>query len=62
MAGNSSCYLDTLDVDALYAEFIVNGVKATPLANREWGRREFYVIDSSGNLLHFGQRIAAPAL
>jgi catechol 2,3-dioxygenase-like lactoylglutathione lyase family enzyme len=61
VAENTSCYLDTIDVDALHAEFIANGVKATPLANREWGRREFYVIDSSGNLLRFGQRIASPA-
>ena len=61
VAENTSCYLDTLDVDALHAEFVANGVKATPLADREWGRREFYVIDSSGNLLRFGQRIAPPA-
>ena len=61
VAENTSCYLDTIDVDALHAEFIANGVKATPLANREWGRREFYIIDSSGNLLRFGQRIASSA-
>ena len=61
LAENTSCVIDTLDVDALHAEFAANGVKTTPLADREWGRREFYVIDSSGNLLRFGQRIAPAA-
>ena len=60
VAENTSCYLDSPDVDALYAEFIANGVKATEPADRPWGRREFYVIDSSGNLLRFGQKLSSP--
>jgi hypothetical protein len=30
-----------------------------PPEDRAWGMREFYVMDPSGNLLRFGQLIAA---
>jgi catechol 2,3-dioxygenase-like lactoylglutathione lyase family enzyme len=57
IAENSGCCIRSDDVDALYAEFVANGVKATPPENRAWGRREFYFIDPSGNLLRVNQRL-----
>jgi catechol 2,3-dioxygenase-like lactoylglutathione lyase family enzyme len=59
IAENSGCCLRSEDVDALYAEFIANGVKAKPPEDRAWGMREFYVIDPSGNLLRINQRLPA---
>ena len=57
IAENSGCVIRTGDVDALYAEFVAHGVKAKSPEDRDWGRREFYVIDPSGNLLRIGQRL-----
>ena len=57
IAENSGCRIQTSDADALYAEFATNGVKAKPPEDREWGQREFYVIDSSGNLLRISQKL-----
>jgi catechol 2,3-dioxygenase-like lactoylglutathione lyase family enzyme len=62
IAENSGCYIDAVDVDNLYAEFIAAGVKAKPPEDRDWGRREFYVIDPSGNLLRLGQRLARKSI
>jgi len=59
IAENSGCSIRTPDVDALYAEFVASGVKAKPPEDRAWGLREFYVIDSSGNLLRIGQFLSA---
>jgi catechol 2,3-dioxygenase-like lactoylglutathione lyase family enzyme len=55
IAENSGCSIRTPDANALYAEFIANGVKAKPPEDRAWGLRKFYVIDPSGNLLRVGQ-------
>jgi len=60
IAENTGCCIRSEDVDALYAEFIASGVKATPPEDRAWGMREFYVIDPSGNLLRINQRIPPP--
>ena len=57
IAENSGCYIRSGDVDALYVEFIANGVTAKAPEDRAWGMREFYVIDSSGNLLRIGQTL-----
>jgi catechol 2,3-dioxygenase-like lactoylglutathione lyase family enzyme len=60
IAENSSCYLRTMDVDGLHASFgTPKGGKIMPPEDRAWGMREFYVMDPSGNLLRFGQLIAA---
>lgn len=60
IAENTSCYIRSSDVDALHAEFSAGfpageGVRLTAPENREWGMREFYVFDPSGNLLKIGQ-------
>jgi len=42
------------DVDALYAEFLANGVVADlPPADQTWGTREMYIKDADGNSLRF---------
>ncbi|MCR9121430.1 MAG: VOC family protein [Phyllobacteriaceae bacterium] len=57
---NSSVYIRGGGIDDLHAEFTGNDVpKLTPLMDRPWGMREFYVHDSHGNLLRFGRN--APA-
>lgn len=53
---NSGCYLRVANVDELYKEFSEKGVKMRhPLELKEWGMREFAVIDNDGNLLRFGE-------
>ncbi len=62
IAEQSGCYVRTPDADALFAEFQAAGIwqtaKLLPVQNREWGMREFYVIDPNGNLLRFGQYLS----
>src|SRR5438270_11386953 len=48
-------YLHVEDADALYAEYVANGVEITRgLANAPWHSREFVVTDCDGRLLAFG--------
>ena len=57
IAENTSAYLRVDDVDAVHAtmEAAAQGGRISPVAEREWGMREFYVWDPDGNLLRFGQ-------
>lgn len=56
---NTACYIRVTNVDEWFAEFEQRGIVKPQhgIQNREWGMREFYVIDNSGNLLKFGQTI-----
>jgi catechol 2,3-dioxygenase-like lactoylglutathione lyase family enzyme len=57
------CYWRVEDVDALYKEFATVGLPESgtprlgPVADRDWGMREFYVSDPTGNLVRIGQQI-----
>ena len=55
----TSCRVNVVGVDALYAEFERAGVihPNGALANRPWGFREFTVLDLCGNAIVFGERI-----
>ncbi len=55
IAGATSCYIRSADVDALHAEFFRRGLKLGLPTTRPWRMRELYVHDPSGNLLKFGQ-------
>ncbi len=57
IAENTSCYIRVDDVDELQRQFagLANGGRISHVQSREWGMREFYVWDPSGNLLRFGQ-------
>jgi catechol 2,3-dioxygenase-like lactoylglutathione lyase family enzyme len=60
----AQCYWRVKDVDALYAEFAGAGLprqgtpRLEPVEDREWGMREFSIIDPNGNLVRVGQLIA----
>jgi hypothetical protein len=57
--GNSSCYMYISNIDELFGAYNKQGIidPEDALEDKEWGMREFYVIDDSGNLLKFGQKI-----
>jgi catechol 2,3-dioxygenase-like lactoylglutathione lyase family enzyme len=53
----NGCYLRIADADALYAEWraVLDGL--APPQDRDWGLREFTLVDPSGNLLRVGSPI-----
>ncbi len=61
IAEATSAYVRVDDIDAMHAEFAgaAEGGRISPVADREWGMREFYVWDPDGNLLRFGVPVAA---
>ena len=58
-AENTSCRIDVVGVDALYAEMSATGVVHPNghLKDQPWGMREFSVLDGDGNLIKFGQQV-----
>ncbi|WP_244934670.1 bleomycin resistance protein [Leptospira vanthielii] len=56
---NSSVYYQVDSIDSMYLDYKNKGIvhKNAELMDKPWGMREFYVIDSDGNLLKFGQVI-----
>jgi len=62
----AQCYWRVHDVDALYAEYLQADLPGSgiprlgPLEDRDWGMREFAVIDPSGNLVRIGQATEGP--
>ena len=59
LAANSGAYFRCADVDGLYETFrgASQGGRLIAPADRDWGMREFYVVDPEGNLLRFGQPV-----
>ncbi|WP_349369878.1 VOC family protein [Salinarimonas sp.] len=61
IAENTSAYLRVQGIDAVRASFpeaLADGGRISPVATRDWGMREFYVWDPSGNLIRFGEPAA----
>jgi len=60
----AQCYWRVEDVDALYAEYQRGKLPASgiprldELEDRDWGMREFAIIDPNGNLVRIGQEMA----
>lgn len=54
---NSSIYLHVNQVDLLFEYYQKRLFGKIEISDRLWGMREFYIIDPSGNLLKFGQKI-----
>lgn len=53
VSGGVACFFVD-DVDALYTEFIKNGVRiALTPTDQSWGNREMYVEDEDGNSIRF---------
>jgi catechol 2,3-dioxygenase-like lactoylglutathione lyase family enzyme len=47
-------------IEAFYAQCTANGATILkPLAETEWGTKDFYVVDPDGNVVSFGGRPAA---
>ena len=61
----AQCYWRVTDVDALYAEFREVGLSRSgiprlePLGDKNWGMREFSIIDPTGNLVRIGRQITS---
>ena len=58
---STSCRIDVTGIDQLYAEMTDAGVvhPNAPLREQPWGMKEFAVLDGDGNLIKFGERVAA---
>lgn len=56
-AMTESLYFNTYDVDAVWLELRDRCKVVYPIEDFDYGRREFAVLDNSGYLLQFGQRI-----
>jgi uncharacterized glyoxalase superfamily protein PhnB len=55
--GAVSLYLDTDDVDGLYAEVSANAPVHGPPQTFPWGMRQFAITDCNGLLVQFGQPV-----
>jgi hypothetical protein len=59
---SASCYIRTVDADALYAEWLQTGISYDPATgsrlmpplDTDYGMREFALVDPSGNLIRVG--------
>jgi catechol 2,3-dioxygenase-like lactoylglutathione lyase family enzyme len=56
----TSCRVNVVGIDALYAEYSLAGVihPNGALATQPWGFREFTALDPCGNAIVFGERVA----
>jgi len=59
IAENTSCRVQTLDVDSLYEEYTAAGVihPNGKLEIKPWGYKEFAILDEAGNLITFAEEI-----
>jgi catechol 2,3-dioxygenase-like lactoylglutathione lyase family enzyme len=55
--GPAMVYIQVCAIDAYYAELGARGVRVGDLGDREYGMRDFEVIDPDGNRLAFGEPI-----
>ena len=54
-SGTAMAYIEVSGVDAYYAELNARGVSLGELGNRDYGMRDFEVVDPHGNRLAFGE-------
>ncbi len=56
---NTSCYVYVDNVDELYEEFQKAGVVHPngAIGDKDWGLREFSILDLDGNLIRIGQHL-----
>ena len=56
---NTACRINVTDVESLYRELEPQGIihPNAPLETTEWGTKEFAIIDVSGNLITFSERL-----
>jgi catechol 2,3-dioxygenase-like lactoylglutathione lyase family enzyme len=53
--GTAMAYIQVSGVDAYYSELRARGVRLSELGDREYGMRDFEVVDPDGNRLAFGE-------
>ena len=53
--GTAMAYIQVSGVDAYYSELRERGVRLSDLGDREYGMRDFEVVDPNGNWLAFGE-------
>ena len=53
--GTAMAYIQVKGVDAYYAELRARGVNLSDLGDRQYGMRDFEVVDPNGNRLAFGE-------
>lgn len=56
--GTAMVYVQLSDVDAYFSELKARNVESSELGDREYGMRDFEVVDQWGNRLAFGAPIA----
>jgi hypothetical protein len=56
---NTGCYIRVNDIDNLYKECLALNIVHPngQLEDKPWDMRQFSILDNSGNIIHFGQRI-----
>lgn len=56
---NTGCYINVDQIEALYQEYTALGIihPNGKLEDKPWNMRQFSILDNSGNIIHFGQRI-----
>jgi len=54
---NTSCYVDAVGIEGLYAEMKAAGVVHPngSLTDQPWGMRKFAILDEDGNMIKFGE-------
>ena len=53
--GTAMAYIEISGVDAYYSELSARGVSVGDLGDRDYGMRDFEVVDANGNRLAFGE-------
>jgi len=56
--GTAMAYVGVAAIDAYYKELTARGVGASEIGNRDYGMRDFEVVDPDGNRLAFGEPVA----
>ncbi len=60
LENDGQVYIRTDDIDTLYDDFLQKGIPIHPsghLAVKQWGTKEFSILDPDNNLLTFGQMV-----
>jgi catechol 2,3-dioxygenase-like lactoylglutathione lyase family enzyme len=55
----TGCYINVTEVDQLYKLYEARGIVHPngKLEIKQWGRKQFSILDNNGNIIHFGQAI-----
>ena len=56
---HTGCYVYVSEIDLLYAEYVKLDIihPNGKLEDKHWSIRQFSILDNSGNIIHFGQRL-----